>query len=528
MNGARDESDRSTGNSTEAPPQREIKSLSSRHLAAVLMSGALVSKILGFIREILMAQTLGASMAADGFRGAISAVMLPLLFLQGESVFAIMIPMQRESRDRGDAPLQLTAMTTALTLVAAAIMLVIEILGPLWVDAIVGGFVPETQALTLEFVRIMALAMPASAMLNCLAAGEIAVGRSRITNVRAGILNASVLIGIGLFVLTGWLSTLAWAFALAFNLLGAVSIWLFWRDGYLTVHGLRPGTVIAAGLEFARRLRPLISLPIAEQINIWVERTLASRLVTGSVASLDYARTLTDSALLLISQPVGYAVLSSYSRNAEREQIDAIARPILAVMMPASVFLFAFAPEVVAVVFHRGAFDQQGVLLTSQALRGMSVGLWAATLSWILLRILNSTYRNTTVAAILVVSYCANAAVNLATVGIQATSGVGTLILGFGEAARAYTMLGGVMLALQCSRRMLFLIGVALVPSAMLAAAAWMIDQAVSGSFERLLRGGVACTFAIAFAALLLMPSQRKAAFLQIRHWTGAKPKQPE
>jgi putative peptidoglycan lipid II flippase len=211
MNGARDESDRSTGNSTEVPPQREIKSLSSRQLAALLMSGALVSKILGFIREILMAQTLGASMAADGFRGAITAVMLPLLFLQGESLPAIMIPMQRESRDRGDAPLQLTAMTAALTLVATAIMLVIEILGPLWVDAIVGGFVPETQALTLEFVRIMALAMPASVMLNCLAAGEIAVGRSRITNVRAGILNASVLLGIGLFILTGWLSTLAWA-----------------------------------------------------------------------------------------------------------------------------------------------------------------------------------------------------------------------------------------------------------------------------------------------------------------------------
>ncbi len=179
-------------------------------------------------------------------------------------------------------------------------------------------------------------------------------------------------------------------------------------------------------------------------------------------------------------------------------------------------------------MFHRGAFDQQGVLLTSQALRGMSVGLWAATLSWILLRILNSTYRNTAVAAILVASYCANAAVNLATVGIQATSGLGTLMLGFGEAARACTMLGGVMLALQCSRRMLFLIGIALVPSTMLAVAAWMIDQAVSGSFERLLRGGVACTFAIAFAALLLMPSQRKAVLLHIRHWTGATPKRPE
>jgi putative peptidoglycan lipid II flippase len=83
------------------------------------MTGALVSKILGFVREILMAQVLGASMAADGFRAAITAVMLPLVFFQGESIAAIMIPMQRESRENGDAPQQLAALTIAITIVAA-------------------------------------------------------------------------------------------------------------------------------------------------------------------------------------------------------------------------------------------------------------------------------------------------------------------------------------------------------------------------------------------------------------------------
>jgi putative peptidoglycan lipid II flippase len=151
----------------------------------------------------------------------------------------------------------------------------------------------------------------------------------------------------------------------------------------------------------------------------------------------------------------------------------------------------------------------------------MSVGLWAATLGWVLLRILNSTYRNTMVAVILVAAYSANVAVNLATASIQETSGAGTLILGLGEAARGCTMLGGVMLALQCPGRMLFLISLALVPSAMLAVTAWKIDEAISGSFERLLAGGAACTLAIAFAALLLLPTQRTGVLLQIRRWTG-------
>jgi hypothetical protein len=113
--------------------------------------------------------------------------------------------------------------------------------------------------------------------------------------------------------------------------------------------------------------------------------------------------------------------------------------------------------------------------------------------------------------------------VNLVTTSIQQTTGAGTLILGLGEAAKGCTMLGGVVLALQCSGRMLFLIGVASVPSAMLALTAWKIDVAVSSSYERLVAGGAACAFTIAVAALLLMPTERKAMFVRIRRWTGAK-----
>ena len=80
---------------------------STRRFTAILISGALASKVLGFGREILMAQVLGASLVADGFRGAITAVMLPLAFLQNESVPAIMIPMHRDAMKAGNAPQQI-------------------------------------------------------------------------------------------------------------------------------------------------------------------------------------------------------------------------------------------------------------------------------------------------------------------------------------------------------------------------------------------------------------------------------------
>jgi putative peptidoglycan lipid II flippase len=490
---------------------------SGRRLATILMSGALMSKVLGFAREVLMAQVLGASLVADGFRGAITAVMIPLAFLQNESVPAILIPMHRDSQKNGDAPQRLAALSLALTLAAIALMLATEALGGWWVDAVVGGFVPESQALTLEFVRIMALGMPASVMLNCLAAGEIALGRSRLTNIRASLLNISVLVGVGLLALTGRLSALAWAFTIAFNALGIFAVWSLWRDGSFSLAGVTPAMIWEAAAEFLRRLRPLLALPTAEQGNVWIERALASRLATGSVASLDYARTLTESALLLISQPVGLAVLSSYPTKDTCAQIEAIARPVLAVTLPASAFLFVFAPEVVRLVFFRGAFTEAGVLLTSQALRGISIGLWAATLGWILLRILNSTGRNGMAAIIIVSAYAANAAVNLLTSGIQETSGAGTLLLGLGEAARSLVLLAGVVLALKCRARIACLIAMAMIPALMMTLVGWKIHEVVAGTLERLLVGGMACVACMALAAAILMPlivreSLRKSA----------------
>lgn len=494
-----------------------LRKPSTRRFTAILISGALASKVLGFGRELLMAQVLGASLVADGFRGAVTAVMLPLAFLQNETVPAVMIPMHRDALKGGDAPQRLAALTVALTGVAVVLMLIIELLGAWWIQVFVGGFTPAGRSLTLDFVRVMALGMPASAMLNVLAAGEIALGRTRLTNVRASILNVAILMGVALLAVSGNVQTLAWSFAIAFNALGAWGFATLWREGILKFNGVTPASVLAAGREFLHRLRPLLALPMAEQGNVWIERLLASRLATGAVASLDYARTLTESALLLISQPVGLAVLSSHPPADPRAQVEAIARPILALALPASMFLVMFAPDIVRLVFFRGAFDEHAVLLTSEALRGIAVGLWAATLGWILIRILNSTGRNFAAAIIIVAAYGTNIAVNVLTLSVHGAGDPGTLLLGLGEAARGIVLLAGVVIALQSRRKLLSLILLALVPAALMILLGWQIQQLFSGTLSRLGAGAAAYLVCIAVAAALLMPSTCAAGLSLLR-----------
>ena len=115
----------------------------SRRLTTILMGGAIVSKVLAFAREVLMAQVIGASLVADSFRGAVTAVMLPLAFLQSEGVPAILIPMHREWQKNGDAAQRLAAFSVAFTSLSFMLMLGLQAIGAWWIDALVGGSPPR-------------------------------------------------------------------------------------------------------------------------------------------------------------------------------------------------------------------------------------------------------------------------------------------------------------------------------------------------------------------------------------------------
>ncbi|WP_398480177.1 lipid II flippase MurJ [Tardiphaga sp.] len=490
---------------------------SSGRFVANLITGALASKLLGFAREIVMATVLGATLVADGFRGAITAVMLPISFLQNETVPAVMIPMHRDALKGDDAPRKLAALAVAATSIAMILMLGLQALGEVAVRAIVGGFSADGRSLTLDFMRIMALGMPGSVLVNVLASGEIALGRTRLTNIRASTLNIAVLLGVALIAVTGNFRTLAWSFTLAFDGLAIWGLFSLGRDGVISFRGLSLGDVTASAREFFVRLRPLLAIPMAEQANIWVERILASRVGTGAVASLDYARTLTESALLLISQPVGLAVLANEKPKELGEQIEGIARPILALSVPASAFLFMFAPDIVRLIFFRGAFNEHALILTSQALQGISCGLWAATLGWILIRIINGAGRNFVAAVIIVIAYLVNVGVNLLTSYLPHVLDSGTLLLGLGEAARGIILLAGVMMVLKSRKRLLFWLFLASIPAILMLLAGWQIHEWLSGTWQRLFAGGAAFVACIALSFAMLLPGIYVAAFARLR-----------
>jgi putative peptidoglycan lipid II flippase len=471
-----------------------------------LTSGALLSKVLGLVREVGMALIIGTAAVADSFRVAITAVLLPIAIFQNESVPAIIIPMQAEALQRGDAPRKLAALSIALVLLTAMIVVAMLYGSNLMLDLMVSGFSPDQKALTLDFVHIMAFAMPASVLLNCLSAGEIAIGLTRVTNARAATINVSILLALVMIAAGGGYILLGWSFAFAFNALGVWYGALLLREGHLSFHGLTAGEVVRTAKTFFARLAPFFPMPFAEQTNIWVERLAASRLATGSVASLDYARTLTESFFLLISQPIGLAVLSDTNRSTSaQDQAMFLTRHVLAIALPVCAFLLVFSDEIVRVLFQRGAFDETSVHLTSQAIRGISLGLWASTLGWILLRLLYRTGRSAMAAVVLILSYSVNIGYNLAIGWIGNDTLTSTFGIGIGEALRSYMLLLGVLAFLPGGSMLLRPIALAFVPTIVMALAGQFIETAVQWPLARLFVGGMVLILVVLLSGWLLV-----------------------
>ena len=143
--------------------------------------------------------------------------------------------------------------------------------------------------------------------------------------------------------------------------------------------------------------------------------------------------------------------------------------------------------------------------------------MWASTLAWILIRILNGAGRNFAAAVIIIAAYVVNILINLSTSYLPHDSQSGTLLLGLGEAARGIVLLAGITIALTARRKLLFLIFLASFPAALMIFLGWQIHGAFNGTWQRLFAGGAACVVCIAIAFAMLMPGMYVTVWARIR-----------
>src|SRR5215813_13837158 len=362
------------------------------HSVATVGSYTAISRVFGFIRDVLTAAILGAGPVADAF---FVAQRLPNLFrsLFAEGAFsAAFVPLftgtmaqHGRARARIFAEDTLAVLTTALL----GFVLLGEILMPVVMDVIAPGFreEPEKFALAVDLSRItfpyllfISLVALQGGVLN-------SVDRFAAAAATPILLNLFLIAAILSMDRFGWHDgrALAWAVTSAGF---AQFLWLLSSCARAGLALRLPMPRLTAGVR--RTLAVMAPGTVGAgvtQLNLLISTAVASLLPSGSVSYLYYADRLNQLPLGVVGIAVGTAILPSLSRQVRTGHLpEAVATQnrgielALLLTLPAAVALALLATPILAVLFQRGAFSPADTAATAAALAAYAAGLPAFVL----------------------------------------------------------------------------------------------------------------------------------------------------
>lgn len=354
---------------------------------AAVSSMTLLSRILGFARDAIIARVFGAGMLTDAFFVAFKIPnLLRRLFAEGAFSQAF-VPILAEYRNRqGQAATRtlVDQVGTVLTLALVGIAL-LGIVGAPWVAYVSApGFRadPDKFELTVTLLRIT---FPYILFISLVA-------------LAAGILNtwsrfsvpafAPVLLNVAMIAAALWLAphfdppvlALGWGVAL-----GGV-LQLAWMLPHLAKIGMLPRPTRRfddPGVRRILRLMAPATLGVSvAQISLLINTILASFLASGSVSWLYFADRLMEFPAGMLGVALGTILLPSLAKHyaddspAEYSRLlDWGLRLTLLLALPAAAALAVLAVPLITTLFHYGAFTANDVAMTQRALVAYSLGL---------------------------------------------------------------------------------------------------------------------------------------------------------
>ncbi len=352
----------------------------------------LVSRLLGFVRDVMMAALLGAGPLSDAFFVAFKLPnFLRRLFAEG-AFNAGFVPMfARILEGDGRAVAKTFAEQAQAALLAVLVPLtVVAIAAMPWVIFLTApGFgtddpryhsAVEFSRITFCYILFISLTALYGGVLNSL-------GRFAAAAAAPVMLNLSLIGAMIVSVL--WLD--APAYALAWGVAAAGLLQFLWLWLSIRREGMAPALRWPRLTPQVRRLWRLI-LPGAigagvAQINLYMDIVLASLLPPGAVSYLYYADRVNELPVGVIGVAVGTALLPLMARQLRAGQVghamhsqNRALELSLLLTVPAALALVVLSAPIVHVLFERGAFGAEASRATSAALAAYALGLPAYVL----------------------------------------------------------------------------------------------------------------------------------------------------
>lgn len=358
----------------------------------IVMGLTLLSKVIGFLRDIILAYFYGASTVSDAF--LISLVIPSVIFgFIGTGIYTSYIPMYSQIEEhggKGEADKFTRSLIGFLLLFSTAVIAFGLLFTEPLVKLFASGFKGKELELTVSFTKMTLFSMYSTSLIFIVNAYLQIKGRQAISGLMGLPLNFVLISSIVLSAFSNHY------FLAAGQVAAALAQLLF-----LLFFAVREGFVLKPAFHFSNRhLRtmfllagPVILSSSVDQINKLVDRTIASNLSVGGISALNYANQLNLFVLGIFVASITVVFYPIISRMAAEKDYDgvrkALSQTVIAIsilIIPITIAAVIFARPIIEILFGRGAFSEQAVEMTSAALLFYSIGMAGAGLREILTR----------------------------------------------------------------------------------------------------------------------------------------------
>ncbi len=376
---------------TNTPPQANMPPPRRGLMRSGLVVSAMtmLSRVMGLVRDVVVATFLGAGNGADAFFVAFKIPnFLRRLFAEGAFNQAFVPVLSEYSTQRSKQEIRelLNAVAGSLTAILALITAFAMLGAPwlVWVFAPGFGRDPEKLAMTADMLR---LTFPYLLLISLTAfAGSVlnTWNRFAVPAFTPVLLNLS-LIGAALLLMPLMEEP---AMALAWGVLIAGAAQLVFQVPFLLRLGLLPTPWPNFAHDGVKRILKLMAPALfgvsVSQINLLLDTVLASLLVAGSVSWLYYSDRLVELPLGVFGVAIGTIILPALSkRHAEQSNehfaamLDWAVRVVLLLGVPAALALAVLAEPFLITLFHYGAMTDHDIQMAAMSLRAYAFGLVA-------------------------------------------------------------------------------------------------------------------------------------------------------
>lgn len=361
---------------------------------AIVAGGYLLSRVLGLLREIIIANQFGTGVEIGAYRAVFPIIDMIYIVLAGGALGSAFIPvfagLLAEKKEQAAWRLASGILNIAFVSLVIGCMLIAVLADPIVALTVGSGFDADKRALTALLLRLMLL-QPLLMGIGAISKATLeSFDRFTLPALGANLYNIGIILGA---LLSPWLG----AFGLVLGiLLGALLFLLIQLPGLRAVgarYSLNAGLQTPGVGEVGRLIGPRLFGQAVWQINMIAIVSFASPLGLEAVAANGVAQQLMLLPHGLLALSVGTVIFPQLARAyalGDTVTVRDIAlraiRLVLFLALPASILLGTLSRPIVQLLFQRGNFDQTSTALTSQALSFYMLGLAAFAVSEIAVR----------------------------------------------------------------------------------------------------------------------------------------------